>query len=420
MAVTFDGENLVITLETGVTIVDVEQALYSDWKEWFKTGTNSRYPLAFRTVGGDNLTPGIDAGAYFFLRNDLGWRIRPAEEDATVLIVGNLAPEDSSLPMTIPTIGAFTVLLQGLQPITQSVDTILTQTQEALYDGRVTIDTVNGEAGTAFPIGTASRPVDNVSDAATIASSGGRDIREFAIRGSLTLNQNFTNWTFSGIGSIQSDTISLAGFDVDGSIFENLTLTGTITGAGQLNARNCVLNAVSGLCGQFNSCTFIGAIDLIGTSTFMIDCAAGGFSGATLDANGAGNVVTSSNLRGAWVITNATSGVPFPTTVALGLLDAKVTFAAGNTGTLEAGGLGRVIDNVGTVDIAGLIDPADVALTRKILQNRQYTNAVTGNMEQYDDADTAIEYEAPIYSDDGVTPYDGTQPIVRRDRYETP
>ena len=61
-----------------------------------------------------------------------------------------------------------------------------------------------------------------------------------------------------------------------------------------------------------------------------------------------------------------------------------------------------------------------VALLQKFLRNQQYTNPVTGKIEQMNDAGTAIEYEANIYSDDGVTPYDGTAGIVRRDRFETP
>lgn len=120
----FDGTNLVITLDSGVIEVDVETDLYSDWKEWFKIGTNSRYPLAFRTFGGDALTATVDAGAYFVFRNNSGWRIRPAEEDATVLMIGNLAPEDSTLPILIPTIGNYRVLIQGLQPITQNIDNL--------------------------------------------------------------------------------------------------------------------------------------------------------------------------------------------------------------------------------------------------------------------------------------------------------
>lgn len=65
-------------------------------------------------------------------------------------------------------------------------------------------------------------------------------------------------------------------------------------------------------------------------------------------------------------------------------------------------------------------EQAMLARIEKYLRNKQHTNPVTGKVEQFDDSGTVVEYEAPIYSGDGTTPYDGTQPIVRRDRYETP
>ncbi len=129
MPATFDGTNLIITLPgtagAGALTIDVGTELYSDWKEWFAISDNSKYPIAFNTVGGEDLTPGIKSGAYFFIRNDLGWRIRPAEEDATYTFVGNLAPQDSTIPILLPTVGNFRVLVNGLQPITQNVEGLI-------------------------------------------------------------------------------------------------------------------------------------------------------------------------------------------------------------------------------------------------------------------------------------------------------
>lgn len=108
---TFDGDNLLIILNTSEPLYDVQVDLYSDWKEWFKTSDNSKYHEAFRTAGGDDTEPGQFTGRNFFLRNDLGWRIRPAEEDAEILFEGNLFLQDSSLPWHVPTLGAFTVTM---------------------------------------------------------------------------------------------------------------------------------------------------------------------------------------------------------------------------------------------------------------------------------------------------------------------
>jgi len=111
MAVTFDGDNLLIVLESGVSEIDAQVDLYSDWKEWFKTGTNSRYPVAFDTTGGDPVGPTQNVGRYFFLRNDNGWRIRPPEEDITINIIGGLYGRDDALDLVVPTVGSYTVLV---------------------------------------------------------------------------------------------------------------------------------------------------------------------------------------------------------------------------------------------------------------------------------------------------------------------
>lgn len=124
---TFDGTNLLVTLDTptaGVLDLDVQVDLYSDWKEFMLVGAgvNQRFPPLFTTFGGDAITADLDAGAYYTFNNTAGWRIKPDESDHDVFLVGNLVPLDPTLPLFIPTNGGFTVLILGLQPISQSVN----------------------------------------------------------------------------------------------------------------------------------------------------------------------------------------------------------------------------------------------------------------------------------------------------------
>lgn len=124
MAATFDGDNLLITLPEAVggsLEISVEQDLYSDWKEWMKLSDNSKYILAFTTSGGEPITDTLDSGSYFTLNNADGWRIKPFEADATYTFTGNLIPNDTALPIFTATTGAYTVFINGLQPITQQV-----------------------------------------------------------------------------------------------------------------------------------------------------------------------------------------------------------------------------------------------------------------------------------------------------------
>ena len=111
MPATFDGVNLLITLPSATPSIDGQVDLYSDWKEWVKLSDNAKYPPAFDTTGGDPVSPTQNLAPAFFLRNDLGWRIKPAEESANVIIVGNLYARDTTLDLIIPTTGAFTVLV---------------------------------------------------------------------------------------------------------------------------------------------------------------------------------------------------------------------------------------------------------------------------------------------------------------------
>ena len=122
MAINFDGVNLVITLDSGVTEVDVLTDIYAPWKTWLLSDSANRgFPQAFRSAGGDPLTDNVDAGSYIFLNNSVGWRIRPPEEDITIYLTGNLAVEDTALPAIVPTVGNFTAAILGLQPVSQTV-----------------------------------------------------------------------------------------------------------------------------------------------------------------------------------------------------------------------------------------------------------------------------------------------------------
>jgi hypothetical protein len=107
--VTFDWANLLIIVDNGVTELDVQVDLYSDWKEDVKLTDNIKHPPAFRTTGGDPISPTENIGATFFLIN--GWKIRPQEADHTLILDGNLFTEPSVNSVFQPTIGDFTVVI---------------------------------------------------------------------------------------------------------------------------------------------------------------------------------------------------------------------------------------------------------------------------------------------------------------------
>lgn len=387
---TFDGVNLLITLPSGQTGVDTEQDIYSAWKRWVTANNTANFPPAFRTIGGDPLTPGIDAGAYFFIRNDLGWRIKPAEEDATVLLTGNLAPQDSSLPILIPTTGNFSVLVAGLQPVTQAVDTLLTQQQESLYQGSVTINTFTGTSGTEFPTGTESDPVNNLADAIIIANNLG--LTTFNLTGIITLNQSFQFWRFNGTGGIAQ--IDLNGQDVSGSLFNGVGLIGDlpvlsqpiVLFAGQIGAAG-----VTDFRGSIGNTVFAGNISIAG-DTGIVNCV----------SNIAGNIrpmvdVQGNNLSlsirkwagGVEILNFSHASATASLDIESGTVDLDSTCTAGQ---IVVRGVGNLINNSAgsTVIKDGWIDGLDLRLIKAIDAGRA---EITGSNP----------FVINIYDEDNVT-----------------
>ncbi len=364
---TFDFTNLRIILPSGDVTIEVERDMYSAWKRAANlSSANMGAPPAFRpSVGGDSLSPGIEAGAYFFLQNQNGWRIRPAEEDGTITLTGNLAAEDPSLSMTVPTIGAFTVLINGLQPVTQSVEAILTEQQNALYAGRVTIDVANGVPGTAFPVGSEPSPVNNIADARVIADA--RNFRKYSIlNGALLLDQNYNDWEFVGSGfnsSIDTNSQSVAN-----SIFREIIFFGT--GSGSIVAFTCQIDTtLSGIAGEFLDCIIRGTVTApAGGDLLFKDCADGiaGLGTPTFILVPGGGTFQFRSWNGGILLqglTEAAHSVSFEADPGRLVLDASNT-----AGSILVRGTGTFTDNsAGTsVDKNGFIDGLDVKLIKAL------------------------------------------------------
>lgn len=106
--VSFDGVNKLIICDSGVTELNVQTDLYSEWKNWAVESDNLKYLPAFRTIGGDPLTGSAKLADTYFLLN--GWKIRPYEGNHRLVITGNLFTEDGSNPF-VSTVGSYNVLI---------------------------------------------------------------------------------------------------------------------------------------------------------------------------------------------------------------------------------------------------------------------------------------------------------------------
>lgn len=426
----FDGAAKTITLDAptgGVLNVDVQADLYSEWKRWLQADTaNMKWNAAFRTSGGDDLTPGVQAGAYFFLRNDYGWRIISSDADQTINYSGNLVAENNALPIINVTPGR-SVLHLGLQPVTQRVDELLSQQQLALYGGAVYIDTVNGSAGTSFPVGTASVPASNLADAVTIAVNNNFD--RLVLHGAITLTTPLPRFSIEGIGT--QAAVDFNGVDISDMKFQRCGVFGNVGApAGGLTLLDecTVAGTITGFVGTLARCVLKGDIVLRDGDTELYDCSSG-VAGANPGGELDGSALTAaSNI----VVRAYDGGIGFKnftradTTVTCGIGTGKINIRASCTnfadfqarGVAELNNQSAIPTGPGlTIDTDGLLQPIDVMLARKILQNRIVTDPSTGTITIYDDDDTPL-LTGSIYEDaGGLTPYSSSSlGIERKDR----
>ena len=111
---TFDYANKVIILDSPATS-PVQNALdiYSEWKQDVQVSDNLKWLPAFgESVGGNQTTATQKISGYVFVRNDLGWRVRPAEEDGETIIEGDLFPFDPLTALYLPTVGDYTAIVR--------------------------------------------------------------------------------------------------------------------------------------------------------------------------------------------------------------------------------------------------------------------------------------------------------------------
>jgi hypothetical protein len=112
---TFDFTTLVIKAQDFVTM-DAGPDIYSEWKRLLQALPSSLRmgaPPAFDvSVGGNPIGGGQSVSPYFFVRNDLGWRIEPAAGSGELTIQGNLFPFDLTVPAFQADTGGGTVLIR--------------------------------------------------------------------------------------------------------------------------------------------------------------------------------------------------------------------------------------------------------------------------------------------------------------------
>lgn len=287
---TFDGPNLLITLDPGVTEVDVVNDLYRAWKDFMLADpVNRRYPQAFRSDGGTPLTAIINQGSYIFLNNVDGWRIKPPEEDITIFLTGNLAVEDVTLPSIIPTTGNFTAAVLGLQPITQGVvPTMRTQLELVAFSDGVTLDPINGYplgASVTGIVGTRQFPVNTAMGAHLLSETYG--LRNIYVLADYTVPaMDMSTHKHIWIGDSGSVSLTVApGGNYTDHTFKNMTIEGEFDPGTTFDF--CHLGTITNFSGEAHDCTIMDTVTCTGDAAFL-DCVSKvpGAGSPTINING--------------------------------------------------------------------------------------------------------------------------------------
>lgn len=133
--VTFDGPNKCIIINDGESIIDIEEDVYSSWKEWSRTRDYLKFEPALRTVGGDPTVDGNFLGATFFTINN--WSILISE---ATNFVGNIFSDDFSTPFKTED----NVVLATSQ-VSNLIDKIAIDTSDLIAAGVATSGDINNQ-----------------------------------------------------------------------------------------------------------------------------------------------------------------------------------------------------------------------------------------------------------------------------------
>lgn len=248
---------------------------------------------------------------------------------------GNLVAEDdvgSQLSPVVPT--AFTQIVR-----TASSSATLQESQDIQYssfNGGVTVDITNGTSGTTFPSGTPRQPVNNLTDALSIANS--RGLTKFFVEGDLTLSSGlFDNFVFVG----QSTSRTLITIEPPASVvaseFTNCTVTGTLDGNSVIE--NAVAQDLNFVDGVVRRSGLVGDITLSGLSTLqLLDCFEGSQVRPCIDFGGSGTGLIVTNFNGAICLKNKTG----PEDAFLDLASGDIEIADSvDNGTITLRGVGK-------------------------------------------------------------------------------
>jgi hypothetical protein len=287
-------------------------------------------------------------------------------------------------------------------------------------DGAVHIDTINGSAGTDYPLGTPGNPVSNITNAKTIADAWG--FKKYYIRGAVTLNATHQNWQFFGASSALNDELDYGSQDCLGSTSDGLTITGACGGTPsgsntkKMTLVNCQIDALTGFGGAIVDCSILNTLTLASGAAGALQMKETKFPNlfSTLNCNGA-STVRMAGVSGLFSITNFTFGGGY---LAIDGVSAEITLAAScTTGSYAIAGTITLIDSSATM--SPIKDETfnrlvHMGLVNLAMTSQGYTTARAPNLDNLDATVSSRESEssASTRATTDQTEHDATQTAI--------
>jgi outer membrane murein-binding lipoprotein Lpp len=243
--VTFDGPNRLILVNEEVVTLDVEEDIYSNWKEWVQWRDSGKFLPAFSTTGGDPITSTESLAGTFFLEN--GWRIKPwkSRNGYILNIVGNLYTREEGGNPVIPESGVSISLTRSSIVTVITPENTITASDVWAYDSR-TLTT------------SAAPTVEQIADGVWNATSS-----SYVTSDTTGKTLNDINTESSGSGT-QLDTIETKIDSIDTNVDTINTNVSTIDG--KVDTIDTNVDTIN-----TNVSTIDGKVDTINTNVSTID-----------------------------------------------------------------------------------------------------------------------------------------------------
>ena len=341
---------------------------------------------------------------------------------------GNLVAVDdvgAALDPIFPTVGTQVVRTSSSSATLQQ----LSEIQHASFGGHVNIDAANGAAGTAYPLGSETDPVDNLADALTIDAE--RGFGKLGVSGAITIGatDNIDNFIVEGDGvtfNIKRTDITLAsGCSTSNTTFLHCYVTGTQ--GGETRYEGCILeNLLNSHC-SYHRCGFIGSIGMpaggFDTHTKDVVNCFTGRTAITWDLNGTNMDLRFVNFSGDITFTNGTGAT---CNVYLNMSGGNVTIDASCTaGNFFVTGNCIVMNNsTSAVDTEGIIMAPGALMTesypvdgQSAMTPEQALYAIVQMLSEFERTGTAVSIKKrdavteafPLTLDSATAPTSSTQ-----------